>query len=112
NMLRMIGEIVPLVNILVERDNVPTPDVSILSGPAKDVLGNDSISIMARKHDGYLYIFALNSAFEPVKAKIATLSASHGIVLYEGNRSIIVKKGAVSDDFQPNEVHIYKLKYQ
>ncbi len=111
NMLRMIGEIVPLVNVLVERDNVPTPNVSILSGPVKDVLGNDSISVMARKHDGYLYIFALNSAFKPVKAQISAPDASNGIVLYENNREIAVKNGTVIDDFMPNEVHIYKLRY-
>ena len=110
NILRIMGEVVPLVDVLVERATGPAPAISIIDGPAKDVLGNDSICAMIRKHDGYTYLFALNSACKPVKARISAPGTSGGTVLYENDRSVEVKDGAVIDDFQPNEVHIYKLK--
>ena len=111
NMLRMVGEIVPLVDVLTERDNLPIPAVALLSGPAKDALGNDSISVMARKHKDHLYLFALNSAHRPVRARISVPDdADEGTVLYEGNRTITVREGTVTDAFLPGEVHIYKLK--
>lgn len=112
NILRMTSEITPLINVLVERANVPAPRVNIISGPLKDALGNDSISVMARKHGDHLYIFALNSAFKPVKAQISAPNASNGIALYENNRMIAVNDGTVVDDFMPYEVHVYRLKYQ
>ena len=79
----------------------PAPAVTILSGPEKDAMQNDSISVMARKHDGHTYIFALNSAYQPVKASIAAAGLSAGTVLYEDNRDVSVKDGAITDDFQP-----------
>jgi len=113
NMLRMVGEIVPLVDVLTARDNLPVPAVALLSGPAKDALGNDSVSVMARKHEGHLYLFALNSASRPVRARIALPGdAAGGTVLYEENRAISARAGSLTDDFQPGEVHIYKLKLQ
>ena len=105
-----MGEIVPLVDILLERAADPIPAVTIIDGPKKDVLGNDSISAMVRKHNGYTYLFALNSACKPVKARIAAPGTSRGTVLYEKDRRIEVRDGILTDDFQPNEVHIYKLK--
>ena len=110
NILRIMGEIVPLVDVLLERAAGPVPAVTILDGPAKDVLGNDSICVMARKHGDHTYLFALNSACKPVKARIAARGMSGGTVLYENSRNVEVKDDAVIDDFQPNEVHIYKLK--
>ena len=110
NILRIMGEIVPLVDVLLERAAGPAPAVTILDGPANDVLGNDSICVMARKHGGHTYLFALNSACKPVKARITAPGTSGGTVLYENDRRVEVRDGALTDDFQPNEVHIYKLK--
>ena len=110
NILRMTDEIVPLLPVLTERDNVPRPETAVLSGPAKDVLGNDSISVMARKHGGHLYLLALNSAAETVRARIAVPGVTGGNVLYENGRRIAVENGFLTDDFFPNGVHVYKLK--
>ncbi|MBP5639202.1 MAG: hypothetical protein J6X55_06970 [Victivallales bacterium] len=109
NIQRILQEIVPLVDVLVERADGPTPTVTILEGPATDVLKNDSISVMVRRHDGFTYLFAVNSAYKPVRARISAPGLSSGTVLYEDNRSITVVDGFVTDVFQPNEVHIYKL---
>jgi hypothetical protein len=110
NILRIMGEIVPLTDVLLERAVNPAPAVTILDGPAEDVLGNDSICVTARKHNGHTYLFALNSACKPVKARITAPGTSGGTVLYENDRRVEVRDGALTDDFQPNEVHIYKLK--
>ncbi|MBQ6471869.1 MAG: hypothetical protein IJJ33_07790, partial [Victivallales bacterium] len=110
NIRRMTGEIVPLVDVLTERADGSAPIVTILDGPAKDALNNDSISVMVRRHDGFTYLFAVNSAYLPVKAKISAPGLSGGTVLYEDNRSVSVEDGAITDLFQQNDVHIYKLK--
>ncbi|MBQ7208598.1 MAG: hypothetical protein IJS01_12440 [Lentisphaeria bacterium] len=110
NILRMTAEIVPLVPVLTERDNAPRPEAAVLSGPAKDVLGNDSLSVMARKHGGHLYLFALNSSAETIRARIALPGVSGGTVLYENGRRIAVQNGFLTDDFPPKGVHVYKLK--
>ena len=110
NIRRMSQEIFQLVDVLVQRADAPAPAVTILSGPEKDAMQNDSISVMVRKLDGHTYIFALNSAYQPVKASIAAAGLSNGTVLYEDNRSVKVENGAITDDFQPYDVHIYKLK--
>ena len=110
NIRRILREVVPLTDVLLERAVNPAPAVTILDGPAEDVLGNDSICVTARKHDGHTYLFALNSACKPVKARITAPGTSGGTVLYENDRRVEVRDGALTDDFQPNEVHIYKLK--
>ena len=110
NMKRMSLEVAGLSEVLVERADGPAPAITILDGPAKDALQNDSISVMARKHGGSTYIFAVNSAFQPVKARIAAPGLSKGTVLYENDRPAPVADASVLDVFQPYEVHIYKLK--
>ena len=110
NIRRMTAEIAPLADVLVERTENPAPAVVILDGPEKDVLGIDSIGVMMKKHDTFTYVFALNSAYLPVKAKISIPGVSGGTVLYENDRPVLVEEGFLTDVFRQNEVHIYKLK--
>lgn len=110
NIRRMSKEIALLVEVITQREETPAPAVTILDGPAKDALQNDAISVTVRKHDGFTYIFALNSAYAPVQARIEAPGLAQGIVLYEKDRKVTVENGAVTDKFLPYEVHIYKLK--
>ncbi len=110
NIKRLVAELTTLVDVINLPDNLPAPPVAILSGPAKDAFQNDAISIMARKHDGVTYVFALNSAYEPLKARITLPGFAKASVLFEGNRTVKLENGALVDDFQPYDVHIYKLE--
>ncbi len=110
NIRRLVGELTTLVDVINQPANLSAPSVAILSGPAKDAFQNDSISIMARKHDGTTYVFALNSAYEPVKARITLPGFVKATVLFEGERTIKVENGALVDEYQPYDVHIYKLE--
>ena len=65
---------------------------------------------MARKHNGTTYVFALNSAYEPVNARITMPGFAAASVLFEGNRTLKLEYGAFTDEFQPYDVHIYKLE--
>ena len=111
NIKRLVGELTSLVDVINLPDNLPAPPVAILSGPAKDAFQNDAISVMAREANGTAYIFALNSAYETVKASICVPKGfDKAEVLFEDGRTLKVEKGIIIDEFQPYDVHIYKLE--
>ena len=110
NIKRLVAEITSLVDVINLPDNLPAPPVAILSGPSKDAFQNDAISILARKHGSVTYVFALNSAYEPLKARITLPGFTTAFVLFEGDRTLKLENGALVDDFQPYDVHIYKLE--
>ncbi|MBR4674345.1 MAG: hypothetical protein IKP00_07770 [Victivallales bacterium] len=110
NIKRLVAELTSLVDVINLPDNLPAPPVAILSGPAKDAFQNDAISIMARKHGDTTYVFALNSAYAPVKARIALPGFAKASLLFEGDRTLKMENGAMVDEFQPYDIHIYRLE--
>ena len=108
NIRRLVGEITPLVKA-ISNASQPVPPVAILSGPQKDAFENDSVSVMVRKDDEHTYLFALNSSVEPVKARITLPGFAEATPLYEAPRTLAFENGALTDDFKPYEVHIYKI---
>ena len=110
NIKRMASEIASLIDVLGEPNPLSAPTVEILSGPDRDALQNDSIGVMVRKHGDITYLFALNSAYKPVKARIAVKGVSEATLLYEDARAVPMENGALVDEFQAYDVHIYKLK--
>ncbi len=110
NIKRIASEIASLIDVLGEPNPLSAPTVEILSGPDRDALQNDSIGVMVRKHGDITYLFALNSAYKPVKARIAVKGVSEATLLYEDARAVPLENGALVDEFQAYDVHIYKLK--
>ena len=57
--------------VLVERTPADQPKVDIVSGPAKDPLGeNPSVTVLMKRHSGKTHLFAVNACPEPVTAKV------------------------------------------
>lgn len=109
NMTTVSKEIASLSDVLLERA-VPQPvKPEILSGPAKDSLGNDSITFLMKKHGGKTYLFTVNSAFQPVTAKFSLPGLKRAGVLSE-NRSVSLENGTFTDQFSPFAVHLYELE--
>ena len=105
NLSRRISALAP---VLLERGDTRIA-AEILSGPAKDGYGNDSVGALAKRHAGATYVFAVNSTDKPVRARIPVAASGAAEVLWE-NRTVPVKAGALVDDFKPYAVHIYKCK--
>lgn len=94
---------------------------TILSGPprtpsftphgAPAAMDFPSINILAKEWNGYFYLIAVNSATEPIRARIAGLPNGQATVMFE-SRSVNVSGGAFSDSFDALGVRIYKLAVQ
>ena len=71
----------------------------------------DGVLTMVRKHADDLYLFAANTAFDPARATItvAGLSGSAVAHVHGEQRDVPVESGAVTDDFEPYAVHVYRL---
>ena len=80
-----------------------------MSGPAKDDVGNDSISYLLKNHGDDVYLFAVNSAAEKVRATFRLNASGKAEVLRE-NRTVAISGGALADDFEPLAVHIYRFR--
>ncbi|MBR2838654.1 MAG: hypothetical protein IKE55_07725 [Kiritimatiellae bacterium] len=86
-------------------------DAKVVSGPAKDGYGNASVSYLVRRHAGWTYVFAVNSAKAEVRARLAIpgVSSAAGGVLWE-KRSVRVKGGTLEETFAPFAVHVYRFR--
>jgi hypothetical protein len=69
-----------------------------------------SIDILTLVWNQHTYVIAVNSAQQPVSARLTGLvqTATQATVLFE-NRTVPVSKGAVNTDFKPLGVHIFKI---
>lgn len=108
NISILVTQIQTLSPVLLERTPTQPAPPEILSGPAKDALGNPSISVLVKKHEGNTYVFCVNSTPESVTACIVLPGLSEGEVLFE-NRTIQFRENVLKDEFQRFDVHIYKL---
>lgn len=70
------------------------------------------IALMAKRHDGATYLFTVGMRNGPARGSFVV----HGLpekataeVLGEG-RTISVQNGKFSDDFQPYDVHLYRIR--
>jgi hypothetical protein len=89
----------------------------VLSGPARTpsfeadggTLDYPAVDLLAVTYAGELFVIAVNSATEPVTARIAgsPSGAASADVLFEG-RTVPAASGAWQDDFEPLGVHIYR----
>ncbi len=91
----------------------------IVSGPARteefmsygmeQPLSYPSIDLLTINWNKHTYIFAVNSANQPVSARLTGLpNTTEATVLFE-NRTVPVSNGVLNTDFQPLGVHIFKV---
>lgn len=109
NICKVATDLKALENVFLELP-CPQPDApKILSGPAKDLLGFDSISFLLKKSGGKQYLICANSVKDKVVAQFNVKGASHVNVMFE-NREVKVNGGLFTDEFAPYAVHVYEMK--
>ena len=76
--------------------------------------GTDKVDLLAKEHDGSLYLFAVNYDQRLVAAKVSfavgDLAAGWPIEVVDEDRTLTYGKGSFSDTFEPLAVHIYRLR--
>jgi hypothetical protein len=71
-------------------------------------VGDGSIRVGAREHNGALYVIAVNATRNPVTSTITVPAlGNRSLVSLDGTRSVTAASGAFTDSFGPLEVHIY-----
>jgi hypothetical protein len=85
----------------------PAADVTIQSA------GDVRLDVLARQHDGHLYLFAVNydSRAVATEARIAVKGLPEGwkIDVVDEDRTLVAEANGFHDRFAPLEVHIYRL---
>lgn len=76
------------------------------SPPADDVKGDAGVSMIARRHEGAIYIFAVAGGKE-LSAKFS-VAGKQAEVIGE-NRAIPIANGTFEDSFRPYQVHHYRI---
>ena len=72
----------------------------------------DGVRVLARRSKDSLYVFAVNTQFDPAEALIRLRSlegATSALVVHE-DREVAVVSGAVRDRFAPHGVHVYRAR--
>ena len=84
------------------------PDVTIRSS------GDVKLDVMAKRHDGSIYLFAVNYDERNVPAQatisVAGLAAGAEIEVLDEDRSLRAEAGRFGDNFAPLAVHLYLLR--
>lgn len=106
NVTRRLSQLAP---VFLAEDVPQPPAPAILEGPAKDVGGRTSVTMLLKKLDGATYVLAVNATRRDVKARLSAGGAQgEAEVLWEG-RKIPLANGCIEDSFAPLDVHIYKI---
>jgi len=76
--------------------------------------GSDAkLDVMAKEHDGKLYVFAVNYDERLVKSKatvgVKDLPAGTQVTVLDEDRTICSKAGSFADEFEPLAVHVYRI---
>ncbi|MBO5940002.1 MAG: hypothetical protein J6R18_02255 [Kiritimatiellae bacterium] len=109
NITNLVSRIRELSPVLVTRTPIQPEPATILSGPEKDVLGNESISMLLKRYRGDTYVIAVNGTVEEVKARFDIGGRTgKANVLWE-NRTVKMQDGKITDVFGPFAVHVYKI---
>jgi len=89
-----------------------TPILSDLSPAPEVTVNDDRIHFGAKRHDGRLYLMAVNTRPETVEATFASPSLAEGqpaTVLFE-NRTVEIRDGQLTDPFGPYVRHVYEVE--
>ena len=107
NLVQRIREMSP---VLLERTPCGQPLPKVVSGPLVDPLGQPSVTSLLKRHQGAIWLLAVNAAAETVRARFhLNQDVKEGEVAWEG-RKVSVVDGAFEDDFEPFGVHAYRFQ--
>jgi hypothetical protein len=101
---RQILELAPVLNSPNVKDGA-----SVISSVEKV-----PIAAMVKRHDGAIYLFAVGMRNAPTRGTFTVRglpARAKAEVLGEG-RSLIINEGRFEDEFQPYDVHLYKIRPQ
>ena len=106
---KITRELSQLQDILVERI-VPAPAFKLTDGPAKDALGNDSLTFCAKKHDGKTYLLAVNSTLSPLKGTFSLTSPAEVSEWFSGKSVAPAGSKSFDVEFEPYGVKIFVIR--
>ncbi|MBR6587684.1 MAG: hypothetical protein IKK82_09705 [Kiritimatiellae bacterium] len=112
NITNLVARLKELSPVLVTRTPPQPEPAKILSGPEKDIYGNESISMLLKRYRGETYLIAVNGTLKEVTAQFSIdqkVRPSTARVLWE-NRTLPVTGGRLTDTFAPFAVHVYKIE--
>ena len=107
NMRRVAGELSALQEVFLEPEKLPV-EATVIEGPQTDKLGYPSVSVMARRHDGKLFLICANSANAEVVVTLPCPGMTRATVRFE-DRDITPADGVLTDRFAHFAVHVYEL---
>ena len=105
---RVATELHALSEVFLEAERLPF-EATVTEGPQNDKLDYPSISVMAKRHDGHLFLVCANSAKAEVTAQFACPGLSRASVWFE-EREVALTDGVLEDRFAPFGVHVYELE--
>ena len=109
NMTNLAWRIRELVPALLAPKPPQPPPARILSGPASDPLGNESISVLMKRHDEFYYVIAVNGTVSEISAELDLgILADRAEVMWEG-RSVPLEGGKLRETFAPLAVHVFRI---
>ncbi|MBP5300363.1 MAG: hypothetical protein J6Y80_03060, partial [Victivallales bacterium] len=105
---RVTRELSALSGVFLEEGSLPF-EATVTEGPETDPYGYPSISVLAKRHDGHLFLVCANSSKAEVEMEIPCPGMSHARVWFE-KREVALSDGALRDRFAPYGVHVYELE--
>lgn len=109
NMTNLVWRLRKLAPVLVTRTPPQPAPAKILSGPDKDALGRESISMLVKRYRGETYLIAVNGTAKDITAEFDLgVRLDIAEVLWE-DRAVPVSGGRITDRFGPFAVHVYKV---
>jgi hypothetical protein len=105
----VIREFKELYGMYCEMPVPQTQTATLLSGPATDGLGYDSVNSLLKEHDGKKYLIVCNSAMADIRARFAVPGVAAAKEFFE-KRELAVSDNAFEDAFGPYGVHVYEMK--
>ena len=106
NTTRRVAALAP---VLAGRTPQQPPPPVVVEGPAADPLGQPSISLLLKHHDGNVYAIAVNSARGSVTARMQIPGAMETGIAIGENRTVSLEQGVLVDEFHDFGVHIYRF---
>ena len=101
-------ELHALSEVFLEPERLPF-EATVTEGPQNDKLDYPSISVMAKRHDGHLFLICANSSKAEVTAQFDCPGLSRARVWFE-EREVTLTDDVLQDRFAPFAVHVYELE--
>ena len=105
NVSRRIAVVAP---VLSEKPCEQPPVPNVIEGPKTDVFGQPAVTCLAKRHDGSLWLFAVNATTNNLSAVLRPGVTGSCNVLWEG-RKVDVSGDGFLDRFGPYAVHVYQF---